>query len=261
MAYSPIQDVIIVTCTYYKSKEEVRFKLACDTIHRARVFGLTVVVVDNSPDRTIVEEFKNLGAIVFRQQTKGMGTSRCEAVSYALRTFPEKRVIVWIEPEKADMIKFIIDLAMPILSGNADIVHAGRTEKSWLTYPEFQRQTEILVNKEWAEMMGHPSCSDLMFGPVAFARNLAISFMLFQHLKDFGVNYDNCVQLYVSALAKLYGARFAYVKVDFIYPSSQREEEETTLSGEMGKKRLWQSRVVLNGIKKIIKQVSVNIPC
>jgi hypothetical protein len=238
---------VLVTCTFYKSKSETRFLIALRTITKAIEAGYKIVVIDDSPDETIGDDFRRLGANVLRQNEKGMGPSRRQGFSSALVLYPYHRVFVWIEPEKDDLVRSIKKIVTPIILGEADCVHAGRTDAAWKTYPEFQQGTEAEANRLFSEIVGFEA--DYFFGPIAFSRAMAIAITLLQP-QMFGIN-DMYVQQYVSAWVRLHGARFDSVKVDFVYPPEQKLEEETTLSDEMRAKRISQRDSIIADLRTL----------
>jgi hypothetical protein len=64
------------------------------------------------------------------------------------------KVIVWLEPEKSDLIRFIPDIVKPILKDVADIVVPKRSDKSWQTYPSYLRDLEADAHKMFCELSG-----------------------------------------------------------------------------------------------------------
>lgn len=233
-------EVVVVTTTFYGSTAEPRFGLTCKTIELARQAGRVVVVVDGSPDPSIADTFRALGALVFPQEKPGMGASRRQAFGCAIQHLRDigepKGVVFWTEPEKHDIIRFIPEIVEPLESG-ALVVIPNRSQASWKTYPEFQVVSEQAANAAYARHTGREGY-DPMFGPVAFLvtpeiENLLLNFDPEKH----GVP-DTYVQHYIPLF--LTGETVASVEVDFVYPPDQREQEESADNEEIRKKRAWQ---------------------
>lgn len=144
-------EVFIVTTTFYKNQNELRYRLALNTVKEACSKGYQFLIVDGLPLPEVKKKFESLGAIVYPELEKGMGSARRRIFLLAKERSQSTgaKVILWIEPEKTDFIRFIPQIIKPILEG-ADIVVPFRTKKSWDSYPSFQVQTEQKGNREIA---------------------------------------------------------------------------------------------------------------
>ncbi|MBI4224884.1 MAG: hypothetical protein HY617_00990 [Candidatus Sungbacteria bacterium] len=245
--------VVLVTTTFYRSLDETRFSLALEMTMRAQLHGYPLIIVDGSPVSMIAEELTAYGAIVYRQQTKGIGPSRREAYFYALeycKTHSDCRVVQWLEPEKHGMLRFIKVITAPIISGEADVVIATRSAASRETYPVFQQETEAYANKVYMEATGL-NVPDVMVGPVAFSIQAVGKYLVLMNPADYGVE-DTYIQGYAPILAHRDGLRvIASPELDFQYPPMQRVEEESTLSEEMMQKRIWQRDALCDAFRKL----------
>lgn len=231
-----MKKISILTTTFYKNREEIRFHLAAQLIGNAIAQGYEVVVVDGSPDPSIAEAFVKIGAQVFKQTAQGMGGSRRELFKIATANATKDSVFVWTEPEKVDLIRLIPEIISPIVKGEADIVIPARTEKSWDSYPAFQVLSEKKANTEYLKET--KESLDLIFGPVAFGGMVADHFYGCDPT-IFGAT-DGYIQHFAVMWAMATGYKVASVPVDFYYPSIQKEEEDGALKEEMLKKRQWQ---------------------
>ncbi|MDP1706571.1 MAG: hypothetical protein Q8L36_02010 [bacterium] len=221
--------VVIVTTTCYKSRTELRFHLACQTIGNAIGSGYQVVVVDGSPNPQIAESFRRIGANVWDQEGSTMGASRREAFSIAKGFNPD--IVVWIEPEKVDLIRHIDQLTLPIVIGSADVVLMQRTLISWHSYPEFQQESEVQANGTFFQQTGKRL--DIMSGPIAFRRD-ALDIFANCNPDSFG-GFDTYIQHIAVMKAMNDGFRVSETPIDFLYPLAQRLEDEA--SPEMATKR------------------------
>src|SRR5207302_3870 len=136
---------VIATSTLYRSLDEIRTRLAIRTIQNASNCGIPIVIVDGGSPEEVLCELKASGARnIFHE--KGMGKQRRLAFKEAGRLAGESGVIVWMEPEKTDLIRELQTIAQPVYDGRADIVIARRSLKSLATYPPEQVISEQFGN-------------------------------------------------------------------------------------------------------------------
>ncbi|MBI2097303.1 MAG: hypothetical protein HYT40_04150 [Candidatus Sungbacteria bacterium] len=232
-----MSDIGVLTTTFYKSMEELRFHLACQLVGNAIAVGHGVMVVDGSPDAAIGRSFLWLGAAVLPQTASGLGRSRRELFRHALDQGSHRgllpQIFLWTE-EKVDLVRWIPRIAAPIERGEADIVIPARTDQSWASYPAFQIESEKAANAVYAEVTGN--AFDAMFGPVAYSRRMGSYFAECNPKERYGAA-DNYIQHVAPLEAMADGARVVSVPVDFFYPSAQKAEEEAALSEAMREKR------------------------
>jgi len=60
----------------------------------------------------------------------GMGNIRREAIKEAISKFPKANYFCWLEPEKPDIIKFIIPLVKKMEANKADLGIFNRNDMS-----------------------------------------------------------------------------------------------------------------------------------
>ena len=65
-----MKNTVVVTTTFYKDVNQLRFQLACQMITKARIAGYPVIVVDGSPNPAIANRFRELGAVVYPEICK-----------------------------------------------------------------------------------------------------------------------------------------------------------------------------------------------
>ena len=227
---------------------------------------LMLCLVDDSPSPEIAESFRSLGSHVFKQSHPGMGSSRRQAYFFALEMLKslseesaakervrENRCILWLEPEKDDLILYVEKICTPILNGVAEVVVPFRTDHSWLSYPDHQRNSEGEGLRAFAELTGRDDL-DVYFGPVACSEQAAISYVLTPDPRAEGIA-DTYVPQYIAtrALADGLTGSVVPVPVDFLYPLEQKREEESNLLEAMLQKRADQLQTVSNAHARIMK--------
>src|SRR3989344_6729948 len=119
-----------------------------------------MTIIDGSRHMDVEPKLRQLGAWVYRQKAATVGGSRREALFYAIQSLidngvdPSQSVLIWAEPEKYDIVRLIPTIIEPIDFDSTLVVIAGRTPKSWSTYPEFQQQSEHEANAVYAQITG-----------------------------------------------------------------------------------------------------------
>lgn len=248
----------VLTTTFYKSTEETRFHLACQMIGNSVAVGHDVIVVDGSPDPIIGEAFQQIGAIVFRQTAQGMGASRRELFQWTSRHIPLRQalldIFLWLEPEKVDLIRWIPQIIVPIQRGEADIVIPALTDEGHLSRPAFQTSSEQEANAVYAEMTGR--AFDVMFGPVAFRREMLRYFITCNPKERYGCP-DTYIQHIAPMEAMAAGYRVVSVPVGFLYPPAQKAEEESALSEAMREKRRRQLEECTNAFRVVAEALKL----
>lgn len=221
-------DVVLVTTTFYKNTEELRFKLALETFRSAVKKGYAMVVVDNSPSEEVVDALKDTGVSVYPQTVRGMGPSRRQAFFQAIEVAREigAKAILWLEPEKHGIVEFAPEIIKPIIEEAASVSVPYRTEISRASYPGFQIEMEEKQNKMSARYTGLGL--DVSFGPVSYSIEAAVDLVLGTDLKSLGVP-DTYVPQWLPTLAVRKGLKVASVPIDFIYPLEQKLQEEDSI--------------------------------
>lgn len=244
--------ITLLTTTFYKDTSETRFHLACQMIGNAVGAGHRVVVIDGSPNIAISNAFSDIGAIVHKQISSGMGASRREVFTIGARS--DSDYFVWLEPEKIDLIRYVSALVAPLRNGSSDIVVPERTEISWRSYPAPQAESEKSANKIFAEATNNSL--DVMFGPVAFARKTMSIFMECNPKEKFGVPDGYIQQIAVmTAVAKKF--KVLPLAVDFFYPAVQKFEEETFYKDVMAAKRKLQFEELTHSFRVVSKTMNL----
>lgn len=211
-------NIVLVTSTSYNplsQSDNLRSKLALNLVAQAKEFNYPLIIIDKASSRELLEEFKRNNARVYQQSEKTMGAGRRQGFQLAYDS--GKEVIVWLEPEKYDFVKYIRECGQPILTGNTDAVIPRR--KSLDSYPAFQRDSEIQGNEFFEKLTG--VSWDIFFGPRVFRRSLC------HYFTDYNGKYGDLWDSINIPLVEMifYRERINEVVVDFKYPQEQSEIE------------------------------------
>ncbi len=231
---------VLVTTTFSKSAEDLRFQLALKTCGAARKAGYPLIIVDGSPDERLRDLLRVCGATVYKQEEPGMGASRREALQAGLAT--EADVIVWLEPEKYPFV--------PLLKPCIDMVRAGidivvPSRKSLESYPMYQELSELRTNRELGRITGSHDL-DLMFGPRVMSRTGAE--LLLSYTGQAGGDNWELTFIPILWVLKRHLMSVNSVVVDYVPPPEQTAAEQG--DEEMNKKRDTQRHTLVNGMQR-----------
>ncbi len=185
-----------------------------------------------------------------------MGPGRREAFFHATELADANSIehIVWTEPEKADLIRFVSQIVEPIDAVRSPIVIPKRSELAWSSWPAFQRKSEEEANAVYNEVFGTKGF-DPMFGPVAFHVLVAETFIrAYPHPADYmDVVPDMYIQHYAPVFWKVLHPDSAVlsVEIDMQYPREQREQEEGSANDAMLEKRKMQLETLTKAYRAI----------
>lgn len=229
-----------------KHIDKVRGDLAIQFLKIASAKGYQVIVVDGESSKTFHKEIKKIpGVIVLKRRGYKRSPARRLALRKASKLFGVRAIII-TELEKVSLVADYIPIVVkPILDGDIDIVIPKREEKSFqATYPDYMYQSEIEGNGMYNEALrinGLLSSSDedldAFFGPRVLKNEPKIVslFMRQYHINTMGSLFDKFLydaEQYSNALyfpivlALKKGARVKSVTIPFIYPETQKVNEE-----------------------------------
>jgi hypothetical protein len=194
---------------------------------------------------------------------KGMSPERQEGFQIASQ-LKSVKYIVWLEPEKVDMVRLVPDLVKPLVNNEADISLPSRNIESFDSYPSYQADFERRSNELWNNflksrgLLDESVNQDAWFGPRAFKNNkTTLSFFLqqfqFQKRPDVKLDallnpnaYANAIFFpLISALKK--GKRIANIEMElgkeYKHPEIQTQIEQD--SPEFQRKRQMQQRQLI----------------
>jgi len=258
----PPTNLLLTTCTAYRSTKDLRFTTACRTIEAAVRAGYPILVIDDSSYPSIRENFRARGAHIYRNHGKSYGASKRQSLYHAMESarLYGTDLIVAIEPEKTDLIHHMETLVQPF-DAKADVVVMTRSEKSFATYPDFQIASEQEANRAFESVVGLPL--DIMVGPVGIRVSTALphflnpsSYLVSPHIED------TYIQHYGAIVAHAYGLRVVpSPPIDFIYPENQRREEEAPENDAIRMKRQWQCASLIRAYAKLAHFYKIGESC
>ena len=148
----------------------VRGDIALETLSEVIRAGLTLCLVDGGEEGSAFQKALIERSIPFEQQEeRGMGPSRRQAFNAALER-EDSEAIVWLDPEKCDLVKEIEASAQPVLTGEAAMVVIERKQQGWDTLPGYQRESERKGNEIFchnlheASLLDYDRTMDVFFG-------------------------------------------------------------------------------------------------
>lgn len=148
-----------------------RRDLALESLHGAQAAGHQIVIVDGGSSQAFLEAVDALGITVSRQQKKGMGSGRRQALLEASQLRGAK-YLVWAEPEKVSFVDFIQRMGAEMAAKDADIGMPTRDPELFeRTYPDYQvaserRAAKLINGVLHREGITDPETKfDFFFGP------------------------------------------------------------------------------------------------
>jgi|SRR3989344_3507094 len=239
--------ISIATTSLYRSDSEsdkVRSEISLETVKTARQYGYEINIVDGGSSREITNTYKRYGANVIKQEGKTMGGSRRQAISKCIEG--SKDIIVWMEIEKVGIIKYLSELAKPIIWREADMVIPKR--KSLKSYPKAQQYAEPLGNLLWKTLTGEEL--DIWFGPKLF--NQEISQYFLNYNGEYGDKWDSTMIPVMNAFYD--GKKIINYVINYEHPKKQKKVEEGNL--ELDLKRIEQLSTLANPLIKHWKKIN-----
>ncbi|MBI3985212.1 MAG: hypothetical protein HY344_04760 [Candidatus Levybacteria bacterium] len=271
MKLDPRSIVIAATTKYpnwYKGEsldlsntDKVRGDLAIQSIDAAIKHGYAVVINDGESSSEFKEELAKRGIIVLERSGKSRAAARRQLIEYSSQ-IPQAKVIVRTEPEKVSLVDDCTpQLVEPILRGEADIIVPKRQRDLFSSsYPDYMYESEMDANKKYNdilhefELLPQEEELDIFFGPTVCKNDPEIIKLFLERYElRLKTPYASGVGKYVSpddfsnsqmfAIVKALrlGLKVKVVKVPFIYPKIQKENEEIDRDSfvEKRKKQKW----------------------
>ena len=230
---------VLVTTTFSKSAEDLRFQLALKTRDEAQKAGYPIIIVDGSPEESMRDLLRAHGATVYKEEGRGMGASRRQTIKAGIDTGTD--VIVWLEPEKHPLVPLLGDCIEWVLDG-VDLVIPCR--QSLESLPEYQELSELRANRELGFITGRPDL-DLMFGPRVMSRTSAE--LLQKYVGK--PSEDNWQILFIPVLQALeMKMPVCSMLVDYVHPPEQTVAEQG--DEVMNKKRDIQRHDLVDGMRR-----------
>lgn len=266
---------------WYKGKlkkishtDKIRGDLALEFIKKAIVKNYQVIVVDGNNPKNYREELIKLKEKIKIINRKSLQSSSAKRQAFiAASRLSNVKVIIATEPEKTSLIDSIPAITTPILEEKADIVVAKRNNKLFQqSFPDYMYYSETEGNRLYNKQLKlHILLSnqddelDMFFGPRAFANTS-------KNLKLFTRNYLNSVknipqkaffdpERYSNAIffpivaALKEGLRVISVEIPFIYPESQKINENVGAKEFFVEKRRIQKSSILLELKYLLRNL------
>ncbi len=167
---SKYHDFVAFTSTSYKDDVEwkVRSEAFFEMIENAQKLGIRVVVGDGWSGSEFIERLQKYPNITYvasgrwwENSDLTMAGERRFTGKKAMEVFPDATNFLWLEPEKAELMKMEnIDAILQLLrDGIADIIVPSRKSKS--TLPPQQKAAENRANRRSSHIMKNQSMSKL----------------------------------------------------------------------------------------------------
>ena len=298
---SKYHDFVAFTSTFYKDDVEwkVRSEAFFEMVENAQKLGIRIIVGDGWSEPEFIERLKKYSNVIYLISGRWwenfdltMAGERRFTGKKAMDLFPDVTNFLWLEPEKAELMKMenIDAILQPLRDGFADIVVPSRKSKD--TLPPQQRAVENRANRRASDIVASSKLttlstfkdrySALIFEPQDIHRVLGLysdnSEDNYQNLnapydlwfwpkaftrksmdEDFlsyhGAKWDWII---TSVLAgKMRWKSVADVPVDFTYPPKQTELETDSIQGlKYQKLRRIQYRYIIKTIRDIVEHIS-----
>jgi glycosyltransferase involved in cell wall biosynthesis len=85
-----------------------------------------IIVVNNASTDNTEKIAKERGATVLREPTSGYGRACLKGIEYLKNSYEQPHVVVFLDADHSDYPEELIDLVMPILENQADLVIGSR---------------------------------------------------------------------------------------------------------------------------------------
>ena len=167
---SKYRDFVAFTSTFYKDDTEwrVRSEACFDMLDNAQKLRIRVVVGDGGSDAYFLDRVSGYPNVTLIHSGKWwdnsdltMAGERRFTGQKALEKFWDVSNFLWLEPEKAELMKMesIDAILLPLRDGSADMVVPSR--KSKITLPPQQRHAENRANKRAMDIIGHGTMTEV----------------------------------------------------------------------------------------------------
>lgn len=162
-----IQNEIICVTTFRQGNpenvvERTRSEVFLNTAYRILDAGLSLIVIHIETRDSVLMILQKLGVVLIEQQTKGMGNIRREALLGSRMHFPNARYFCWLEPEKPDLVRFIVPMANQMKKAQSDFGIFNRIDMA--SYPAEQAHYYLFCRAVATQLVGFDI--DYAFGPM-----------------------------------------------------------------------------------------------
>lgn len=187
---------------------KIRSEVFLDTANKILESGFSLVVIYTETQESFMRRLNDLGAIVLKQKTFGMGNIRREAIMESIGRFSDSRYFCWLEPEKPDLIRFIVPLIHLMEKDSSDFGIFNRIEMT--SYPPEQAYYYLFCRSVASGLV----CFDFdyAFGPMILTP-LVIPFFLDYSGVKYGDMWDSILIPRLRIIKQ--GVKFSILPVNF----------------------------------------------
>jgi hypothetical protein len=216
-----MKKIVVATTTNYPVAQDFRPGLALMTLDEISAFMLDSVVVDGGSYPGFAGTARGRGAWVINATGSTMGAARRQAMAEAGKLAGAEGIVVWMEPEQVDFVRWILPAASAIYSGTADMVIPTRASLD--SYPLEHQQTDILGNLAVEYLLGRRL--DFWFDVVIM--NQWTLKLALEYEGDYGDQRDSTMIPILRALTRGYQVDTATVEYE------QRLEQTEAEAGDL----------------------------
>lgn len=156
--------------------ENTRSEIFLDTARALLNAGLSLVAIHIETQEYFLEILQQLGVVLVEQQSAGMGNIRREALVAASVHFPSARYLCWLEPEKPDLVRYIVPMVHQMEREQSDFGIFNRTDMA--SYPPEQAHYYLFCRAVATKLIGFDV--DYSFGPMMVTRSSISHFLKYQ---------------------------------------------------------------------------------
>ena len=206
-------------CTVSLARDEHEARLIRSTLEHLSHAGFPVVVADGGSPPHFVDTIKSLPhvSVVIPQQSGLVGQVQA---AFAAARLGQAPFVLYLESDKALFAQRHLAgfLQRACTDPGVGAVLAGRSDRSFATFPAVQRSTEAWINEMTGTMIGR--AGDYSYGP--FLLNVRLATRVDRLPLSLGWGWRQ----FMFGIAHRLGYRLMHVTGDYDCPIEQREEGE-----------------------------------
>ena len=206
-------------CTVSLARDEQEACLIYGTLEHLSHAGIPVVVADGGSAPNFVDAIKSLPhvSVVISQHSGLLGQVQAAFAAARVRQAP---FLLYLESDKALFAQRHLAgfLQRACTDPGVGVVVAGRSDRSFATFPVLQRSTETWINEMTGTKIG--CAGDYSYGP--FLLNVRLASRVDRLPSSLGWGWRH----FMFGIAHRLGYRVMHVTGDYECPIEQREEGE-----------------------------------
>jgi len=203
--------------------ERTRSGVFLDTARRILEAGLALVVDHTETQSSVLRMLQQLGAVLIEQHTIGMGNIRREALSESRMHFPNARYFCWLEPEKPDLVRFIVPMANQMNKEQSDFGFFNRVNMAG--YPTEQAHYYLFCRAVATNLLGFDI--DYAFGPMVMTP-VTMPYFLEYSGDRYGDKWDSILVPRLRIIKE--GIKFSVLPVSFRNDERMARVESANMS-------------------------------